>query len=107
MNDAITPASGRQIRPGADWDLIDAGFLAKFRSFAPASPDLTEVRTIAGDSSAPASARVAAAKALLVVGERDVRRATTGQARARRGEIDLDHIGIAGFRGVAIGLEGF
>jgi len=30
-------------------DLIDAGFLTKFRSFAPASPDLTDVRTIAGD----------------------------------------------------------
>jgi naphthoate synthase len=26
MNDATAPASGRQIRPGADWDLIDAGY---------------------------------------------------------------------------------
>jgi len=29
--------------------LIDAGYLSKFRVFAPASPDLTGVRTIAGD----------------------------------------------------------
>jgi naphthoate synthase len=26
MNDANTPASGREIRPGADWDVIDAGY---------------------------------------------------------------------------------
>jgi DNA repair protein RadD len=30
-------------------ELIDAGYLSKFRVFAPASPDLTNVRTIAGD----------------------------------------------------------
>jgi superfamily II DNA or RNA helicase len=30
-------------------ELIDTGYLAKFRVFAPASPDLTDVRTIAGD----------------------------------------------------------
>jgi DNA repair protein RadD len=30
-------------------ELIDAGYLSKFRVFAPASPDLTGVRTIAGD----------------------------------------------------------
>jgi len=29
--------------------LIDAGYLSKFRVFAPASPDLTGVRTVAGD----------------------------------------------------------
>ncbi len=29
--------------------LIDAGYLSPFRVFAPASPDLTQVRTIAGD----------------------------------------------------------
>src|ERR1700682_2929970 len=29
--------------------LIDAGFLSKFRVFAPASPDLSAVRTVAGD----------------------------------------------------------
>jgi superfamily II DNA or RNA helicase len=29
--------------------LIDTGYLSKFRVFAPASPDLTNVRTIAGD----------------------------------------------------------
>jgi DNA repair protein RadD len=30
-------------------ELIDAGYLSKFRIFAPASPDLTGVRTLAGD----------------------------------------------------------
>jgi superfamily II DNA or RNA helicase len=30
-------------------ELIDAGYLSKFRVFAPASPDLTNVRTFAGD----------------------------------------------------------
>jgi DNA repair protein RadD len=30
-------------------ELIDTGYLSKFRAFAPASPDLTGVRTIAGD----------------------------------------------------------
>jgi DNA repair protein RadD len=30
-------------------ELIDAGYLSKFRVFAPASPDLTGVRTVAGD----------------------------------------------------------
>jgi DNA repair protein RadD len=30
-------------------ELIDAGYLSPFRAFAPASPDLTGVRTIAGD----------------------------------------------------------
>src|SRR6195256_2485896 len=30
-------------------ELIDAGYLAPFRAFAPASPDLTQVRTLAGD----------------------------------------------------------
>jgi superfamily II DNA or RNA helicase len=30
-------------------ELIDAGYLSNFRVFAPASPDLTNVRTIAGD----------------------------------------------------------
>ena len=30
-------------------ELIDAGYLSKFRTFAPASPDLTGVRTMAGD----------------------------------------------------------
>lgn len=30
-------------------ELIDAGYLSKFRVFAPASPDLSGVRTIAGD----------------------------------------------------------
>ena len=30
-------------------ELIDTGHLSKFRVFAPASPDLTDVRTIAGD----------------------------------------------------------
>jgi DNA repair protein RadD len=30
-------------------DLIEAGYLSKFRVFAPASPDLTGVRTVAGD----------------------------------------------------------
>jgi DNA repair protein RadD len=30
-------------------DLIDAGYLSKFRVFAPASPDLSGVRTVAGD----------------------------------------------------------
>jgi superfamily II DNA or RNA helicase len=30
-------------------ELVDAGYLSKFRAFAPASPDLTGVRTIAGD----------------------------------------------------------
>lgn len=30
-------------------DLIDAGYLSRFRVFAPASPDLSSVRTIAGD----------------------------------------------------------
>jgi len=30
-------------------ELIDAGYLSKFRVFAPASPDLTDVRTLAGD----------------------------------------------------------
>src|SRR5262249_11796280 len=29
--------------------LIEAGYLSKFRAFAPASPDLTGVRTVAGD----------------------------------------------------------
>jgi DNA repair protein RadD len=29
--------------------LIEAGYLSKFRVFAPASPDLTDVRTVAGD----------------------------------------------------------
>ena len=29
--------------------LIDSGYLSKFRVFAPASPDLTGVRTVAGD----------------------------------------------------------
>jgi DNA repair protein RadD len=29
--------------------LIDAGYLSKFRAFAPASPDLERVRTVAGD----------------------------------------------------------
>jgi superfamily II DNA or RNA helicase len=30
-------------------ELIEAGYLSKFRAFAPASPDLTGVRTVAGD----------------------------------------------------------
>jgi superfamily II DNA or RNA helicase len=30
-------------------ELIDAGYLSPFRAFAPASPDLTGVRTVAGD----------------------------------------------------------
>jgi len=30
-------------------ELIDAGYLSKFRVFAPASPDLSSVRTVAGD----------------------------------------------------------
>jgi DNA repair protein RadD len=30
-------------------DLIKAGYLSKFRVFAPASPDLSDVRTVAGD----------------------------------------------------------
>jgi DNA repair protein RadD len=30
-------------------ELIEAGYLSKFRVFAPSSPDLTKVRTIAGD----------------------------------------------------------
>jgi DNA repair protein RadD len=30
-------------------ELIEGGYLSKFRVFAPASPDLTEVRTVAGD----------------------------------------------------------
>src|SRR4029077_13524556 len=30
-------------------ELIDAGYLSGFRVFAPASPDLTGVRTVAGD----------------------------------------------------------
>jgi superfamily II DNA or RNA helicase len=30
-------------------DLIDAGYLSKFRVFAPSKPDLTGVRTVAGD----------------------------------------------------------
>jgi DNA repair protein RadD len=30
-------------------ELIDAGYLSKFRVFAPASPDLSNVRTVAGD----------------------------------------------------------
>jgi DNA repair protein RadD len=30
-------------------ELIDSGYLSKFRVFAPASPDLTGVRTVAGD----------------------------------------------------------
>jgi superfamily II DNA or RNA helicase len=30
-------------------ELIDAGYLSKFRVFAPASPDLSDVRTVAGD----------------------------------------------------------
>jgi DNA repair protein RadD len=30
-------------------ELIEAGYLSKFRTFAPASPDLTGVRTMAGD----------------------------------------------------------
>ena len=30
-------------------ELIEAGYLSKFRVFAPASPDLTDVRTVAGD----------------------------------------------------------
>jgi superfamily II DNA or RNA helicase len=30
-------------------DLIDAGYLSPFRVFGPASPDLTDVRTVAGD----------------------------------------------------------
>jgi len=30
-------------------ELIDAGYLSPFRAFAPASPDLTDVRTLAGD----------------------------------------------------------
>jgi superfamily II DNA or RNA helicase len=31
-------------------DLINSGYLSRFRVFAPSSPDLTNVRTVAGDS---------------------------------------------------------
>lgn len=44
---------GRQfddlIKPTSLSELIEAGFLSKFRVFAPSRPDLTGVRTVAGD----------------------------------------------------------
>jgi superfamily II DNA or RNA helicase len=40
---------GRLIVAATTRELIDAGYLSKFRVFAPASPDLSDVRTVAGD----------------------------------------------------------
>jgi DNA repair protein RadD len=40
---------GRLIIGSTTKELIDAGYLSKFRVFAPASPDLSGVRTVAGD----------------------------------------------------------
>jgi DNA repair protein RadD len=40
---------GRLIIGSTTRELIDTGYLSPFRAFAPASPDLTGVRTIAGD----------------------------------------------------------
>lgn len=37
------------VRPVSMQELIDAGFLSPFRVFAPSHPDLTGVRTVAGD----------------------------------------------------------
>jgi DNA repair protein RadD len=37
------------VKPTATQDLIDLGFLSKFRVFAPSHPDLSDVRTVAGD----------------------------------------------------------
>jgi superfamily II DNA or RNA helicase len=40
---------GRLIIGSTTQELIDTGYLSPFRAFAPASPDLTGVRTVAGD----------------------------------------------------------
>jgi superfamily II DNA or RNA helicase len=40
---------GRLVIGATTGELIDAGYLSRFRAFAPASPDLTGVRTLAGD----------------------------------------------------------
>lgn len=37
------------VRPTSTQDLIDLGYLSRFRVFAPSHPDLSDVRTVAGD----------------------------------------------------------